>query len=138
MCSNPFSFVGLAVCQRCVGTCQLTMHALPPLLLLLLRYEGDYKYYMEQTTWLKEKVERRYVGDGDGICSAKVVNLDDVELEGKKSKSFGGRGGPSGRLFKGKGKPLYDLIASSGLIHFSFFNHWHLLTQVSRTLKGKK
>ncbi len=60
---------------------------------------------MEQTTGLKEKVESRYVGGGDEICSAKVINVEDIELQGKKSKSFGGRGGPSGRLFKGKGKP---------------------------------
>ncbi len=111
------------------------MHALPPLLLLLLRYEGDYKYYMEQTTGLKEKVERRYVGDG--ICSAKVVNLEDIELEGKKSKSFGGRGGPSGRLFKGKDKPLYDLIASNGLIHLFFFYHWLINTGIKNAKRQK-
>ncbi len=87
----------------------------PSLAVLLYRYEGDYKYYMEQTAGLKEKVERRYVGDGDGICSAKVVSLDDIDLETKKSKSFGGRGGPSGRLFKGKGNILFDCIASIGL-----------------------
>ncbi len=99
--SHPFSLMGwVSMVYR-----YLSAHITPPPLLLLLRYEGDYKYYMEQTTGLKEKVEGRYIGESDRICSSKVVSLEDVELEGKKNKSFGGRGGPSGRLFKGKGKP---------------------------------
>jgi ATP-binding cassette subfamily F protein 3 len=66
----------------------------------LKRYEGDYKYYLDNSNELLDKVEARYVEGVQGIQSAKTVDLEEVVVE-KKKKNFGGKGGPSGRSDKG-------------------------------------
>jgi len=63
----------------------------------LVRYEGDYRYYMEQNENLKEKVQSRYVDGVRGIENAKFVDFSEV----KEKKNFGGKGGPSGDKTKG-------------------------------------
>jgi ATPase subunit of ABC transporter with duplicated ATPase domains len=62
----------------------------------LVRYEGDYAFYMKQKPYLQDQVEARYVVGVEGIKNAPVVELSEDE----KKKSFGGRG-PSGRKDKG-------------------------------------
>lgn len=64
----------------------------------LVRYDGDYRYFLERNDQLLEKVESRYVSGVAGIQKAKRV---DVEEMTKSKKSFGGKGGPSGRKDKG-------------------------------------
>eukprot|EP00611_Tribonema_gayanum_P020023 TRINITY_DN3582_c0_g1_i2.p6 TRINITY_DN3582_c0_g1~~TRINITY_DN3582_c0_g1_i2.p6 ORF type:complete len:133 (-),score=76.10 TRINITY_DN3582_c0_g1_i2:266-664(-) len=64
----------------------------------LKRYEGDYRYYMEQNEQLLGKVESRYVEGVNGIQSAKVVDLTEIT---KDKRNFGGKGGPSGDKTKG-------------------------------------
>jgi ATP-binding cassette subfamily F protein 3 len=55
----------------------------------LAKYQGDYKFYMERSKYLKEKVEARYVKGVNRIESAPVVDLELLELPDKK-KNFGG------------------------------------------------
>eukprot|EP00977_Amphora_coffeiformis_P012161 scaffold2992_cov214-Amphora_coffeaeformis.AAC.43 len=55
----------------------------------LTKYQGDYKFYMEKSKELKEKVESRYVNGVRRIESAPVIDLEEIEKAGKK-KSFGG------------------------------------------------
>lgn len=64
----------------------------------LVRYDGDYRYFLERNDNLLEKVESRYVTGIAGIQKAKRI---DVEEATKSKKSFGGKGGPSGRKDKG-------------------------------------
>lgn len=64
----------------------------------LVRYDGDYRYFLERNDNLLEKVESRYVTGIAGIQKAKRV---DAEEATKSKKSFGGKGGPSGRKDKG-------------------------------------
>jgi ATP-binding cassette, subfamily F, member 3 len=68
-------------------------------------HDGDYRSYMEKNKSIKEAVENRYL-DVEGAASIKSaprINIEDTfDVGGKskkkgKSKSFGGRGGPSGR-----------------------------------------
>ena len=54
----------------------------------LVKYPGDYKYYMEQQQAIKDKVTSRYVGDFR-IGSAVVVDFDEQAV-GSKKKNFGG------------------------------------------------
>jgi len=55
----------------------------------LTKYQGDYKFYMEKSKELKDKIEARYVNGVRRIESAPVVDLEEIEKAGKK-KSFGG------------------------------------------------
>ena len=55
----------------------------------LTKYQGDYKFYMEKSQALKDKIESRYVNGVKRIESAPVVNLEEIEKNSKK-KSFGG------------------------------------------------
>lgn len=55
----------------------------------LTKYQGDYKFYMERSKALKEKVESRYVNGVNRIESAPVIDLVEMEKSNKK-KSFGG------------------------------------------------
>jgi len=53
----------------------------------LVKYSGDYKYYMEQSKHVKEKVEARYVDGVSQIGSAPVIDLEELS---KPKKNFGG------------------------------------------------
>ena len=53
----------------------------------LVKYAGDYKYYMEQSRHVKEKVEARYVAGVQRIESAPVIDLEELQ---KPKKNFGG------------------------------------------------
>eukprot|EP00752_Nemacystus_decipiens_P018281 g16401.t1 len=64
----------------------------------LVRYDGDYRYFLERNDNILEKVESRYVAGLAGIQKAKRVNLEEIT---RSKKSFGGKGGPSGRKDKG-------------------------------------
>ena len=55
----------------------------------LTKYQGDYKFYMEKSKYLKEKIEARYVNGVSRIESAPVIDLEEIEKSSKK-KSFGG------------------------------------------------
>jgi len=55
----------------------------------LVKYGGDYKFYMEQSNNLKEQVEARYVNGVKRIESAPVIDLVDEKVANKK-KRFGG------------------------------------------------
>lgn len=64
----------------------------------LVRYDGDYRFFLERHDNLLEKVESRYVAGVDGIKKAKRVDLEELA---RQKKTFGGKGGPSGRKDKG-------------------------------------
>lgn len=64
----------------------------------LVRYDGDYRYFLERNDNLLEKVESRYVTGVAGIQKAKRIDVEEIA---KSKKSFGGKGGPSGRKDKG-------------------------------------
>ncbi|CAB1109843.1 ABC [Ectocarpus sp. CCAP 1310/34] len=64
----------------------------------LVRYDGDYRYFLESNGNILEKVESRYVAGLSGIQKAKRVDLEEMR---RSKKSFGGKGGPSGRKDKG-------------------------------------
>lgn len=55
----------------------------------LVKYQGDYKVYMEKSKAMKDRIEARYVKGVDRIEAAPVVDLEAIEEAGKK-KSFGG------------------------------------------------
>lgn len=55
----------------------------------LVKYQGDYKFYMDRSKHIKEKVEARHVKGVDRIGSAPVIDLEALLAENKK-KSFGG------------------------------------------------
>lgn len=55
----------------------------------LVKYQGDYKFYMEKSQHIKDKVEARYVAGVERIGSAPVVSLEDME-KAEKKKNFGG------------------------------------------------
>eukprot|EP00566_Odontella_aurita_P003157 CAMPEP_0113569900 /NCGR_PEP_ID=MMETSP0015_2-20120614/24668_1 /TAXON_ID=2838 /ORGANISM="Odontella" /LENGTH=972 /DNA_ID=CAMNT_0000472617 /DNA_START=149 /DNA_END=3067 /DNA_ORIENTATION=- /assembly_acc=CAM_ASM_000160 len=56
----------------------------------LMKYGGDYKFYMDKSKYVKEKVEARYVKGVDRIGAAPVIDLDELDEGKKKKKSFGG------------------------------------------------
>lgn len=62
-----------------------------------MRYDGDYRYFLERNDNILERVESRYVSGVSGIKKAKVVDAE----EGKSKANYGGKGGPSGRKDKG-------------------------------------
>jgi ATPase subunit of ABC transporter with duplicated ATPase domains len=53
----------------------------------LTKYQGDYKFYMDKSKYIKEKVEARAVKGVDRIGSAPVIDLDEIV---KTKKNFGG------------------------------------------------
>ena len=55
----------------------------------LVKYQGDYKFYMDKSKTLKEKVEARNVKGVERIGSAPVIDLEAILAENKK-KNFGG------------------------------------------------
>jgi hypothetical protein len=55
----------------------------------LVRYEGDYKSYMERSEDFKEKIESRFINGVTRIEAAPVIRLDELEAPIKK-KNFGG------------------------------------------------
>ena len=55
----------------------------------LTKYQGDYKFYMEKSQALKEKIESRYVNGVKRIESAPIIDLEEIQKSSKK-KSFGG------------------------------------------------
>jgi len=55
----------------------------------LTKYQGDYKFYMDKSKAIKEKVAARAVKGVERIGSAPIIDLDMIELNGKK-KNFGG------------------------------------------------
>lgn len=54
----------------------------------LVRYDCDYKTYMEKSQAFKDQVEARFV-PGNRISSAPIINLEELEAPTKK-KNFGG------------------------------------------------
>lgn len=54
----------------------------------LTKYQGDYKFYMEKSKAIREKIEARYVKGLGGIGSAPIIDLE--ELNKPKKKNFGG------------------------------------------------
>ncbi|KAL7491220.1 hypothetical protein ACHAWT_000643 [Skeletonema menzelii] len=53
----------------------------------LVKYGGDYKFYMDKSKEFKEKVEARYFAGGSRIDSAPVIDLEELK---KPKKNFGG------------------------------------------------
>jgi ATP-binding cassette subfamily F protein 3 len=54
----------------------------------LQRYMGDYKFYMEKSSKIKEKIEARYIkGVEERIESAPVIDLEALQ---KPKANFGG------------------------------------------------
>jgi len=56
----------------------------------LVKYGGDYKFYMDKSKAVKEKVEARYVKGVKRIGAAPVIDLDAIDEGKKKKKNFGG------------------------------------------------
>ena len=57
----------------------------------LNKYLGDYKFYMDRSKAVKEKIGARYAKGVKHIELAPVTNLDKADQQGKKkSKNFGG------------------------------------------------
>ena len=65
----------------------------------LVRYNGDYKFYMDSNERLAQKVESRYFSGGAVIESC--VELEKEEKVDKKKKNFGGSAVTSGNKNKG-------------------------------------
>jgi ATPase subunit of ABC transporter with duplicated ATPase domains len=55
----------------------------------LVKYQGDYKFYMEKSKHMKEKIEARYVPGVARIESAPVIDLEELVAPTNK-KNFGG------------------------------------------------
>lgn len=55
----------------------------------LVKYGGDYKFYMDKSKEFKKKVEARYFQGGARIGAAPIIDLEELQLPQKK-KSFGG------------------------------------------------
>ena len=53
----------------------------------LVKYQGDYKFYMERSQKIKEKIEARYVRGVERIESAPVIELEELT---KPKRNFGG------------------------------------------------
>jgi ATPase subunit of ABC transporter with duplicated ATPase domains len=56
----------------------------------LVKYPGDYKTYMDSVQQVKEKVEARYVNGVERIGAAPIIDMEAMESELKKKRSFGG------------------------------------------------
>lgn len=53
----------------------------------LTKYQGDYKFYMDKSKYMKEKIEARYVDGVERIESAPKVDIEDLT---KPKRNFGG------------------------------------------------
>lgn len=53
----------------------------------LTKYQGDYKFYMEKSQKMKEKIEARYVKGVERIEAAPLVELEELT---KPKRNFGG------------------------------------------------
>lgn len=53
----------------------------------LIKYQGDYKYYMEKSKEMKRKIEARYVTGVEKINSAPTIDLEELT---KPKRNFGG------------------------------------------------
>ena len=53
----------------------------------LTKYQGDYKFYMEQSKEIRKKIEARYVAGLDRIGAAPMVEFEELK---KPKKNFGG------------------------------------------------
>jgi len=53
----------------------------------LTKYQGDYKFYMDKSKYMKEKIEARYVSGVERIEKAPVVDFEELA---KPKKNFGG------------------------------------------------
>jgi ATP-binding cassette, subfamily F, member 3 len=53
----------------------------------LVKYQGDYKYYMERSVEMREKIESRYVQGVAAIGAAPVIDLEELT---KPKRNFGG------------------------------------------------
>lgn len=53
----------------------------------LTKYQGDYKFYMDKSAAMKEKIEARYVRGVDRIEAAPTIDLEELT---KPKKNFGG------------------------------------------------
>lgn len=69
---------------------------------MLNKYAGDYKFYMDRSKKVKEKVEARYVKGVDKIGAAPIIDLEELDIK-KKAKNFGGKKGANMVTKKNKG-----------------------------------
>ena len=53
----------------------------------LVKYQGDYKFYMDKSKEMKKKIEARYVAGVERIRAAPVVELEELT---KPKRNFGG------------------------------------------------
>jgi ATPase subunit of ABC transporter with duplicated ATPase domains len=53
----------------------------------LTKYAGDYKFYMDKSEHVKEKVEARYVKGVNRIGAAPVIDIEELT---KPKRNFGG------------------------------------------------
>ncbi len=53
----------------------------------LTKYQGDYKFYMDRSQKIKEKIEARYVRGVERIEAAPVIELEELT---KPKRNFGG------------------------------------------------
>lgn len=53
----------------------------------LVKYQGDYKFYMDKSKEMKQKIEARYVSGVDRIEAAPVIELEELT---KPKRNFGG------------------------------------------------
>lgn len=68
----------------------------------LMKYQGDYKFYMDKSKFLKKKLAERAVKGVDRIGSAPVIDIEKLQAAGKK-KNFGGKKGSEMVTRKNKG-----------------------------------
>jgi len=66
----------------------------------LVKYQGDYKFYMEKSKEMKRKIEARYVAGVERIEAAPVVDLEELT---KPKRNFGGAKAASMVTRKDKG-----------------------------------
>ena len=64
----------------------------------VVRYDGDYRMYMERDETLREKLESRYVAGSTGIqrraaaaATAMAEDAEGAQQDAKRKKSFGGK-----------------------------------------------
>lgn len=53
----------------------------------LVKYQGDYKFYMEKSQEMRQKIEARYVTGVERIEAAPIIDLEELT---KPKRNFGG------------------------------------------------
>jgi ATP-binding cassette, subfamily F, member 3 len=53
----------------------------------LVKYQGDYKFYMEMSKEMRQKIEARYVAGVERIEAAPIIDLEELT---KPKRNFGG------------------------------------------------